>query len=613
LVLGIDDKYDNIDFLDYDVVFIEISNLQELEQKYKHVDNIYQVVIIDQASNISFDILQTKVNNIILTPFKDEILNNLLDKITNEINTQKELAILKQYKDIVDQTSIVSKANKKGIITFANNKFVDISGYSQEELIGKPHNIVRHKDMPKKAFKQMWDTIQSKKIWSGQVKNAKKDGSSYYVDATICPILNKKGQIHEYIALRNVITNIISPKKQLQDAISMSKKPILVFIKIDNYDKLEHIYGRGVVEQLEEELFNTFETYMPQSYKIDKKYNLTEGEFALLSELRDGEDTTQKELQLKQFQDNINHSDISIDECILNVSTIISFAVSKDHILENVKYGIKKAEREKLDLVYSDGLTESLKEESIKKTKTITMIQKALDENRVVSYFQPITNNKTKEIEKYESLVRILDLDGTVISPYFFLDIAKEARYYNKITSVVIDNSFEALNHTDKEISINLSALDIENVFIRNKLINMIVQNSHQAHRIVFELLEDEEVKDFNTVKDFISLVKTFGVQIAIDDFGAGVSNFERLLDYQPDILKIDACLIKNIAHDKYSKDVVDTIQLFAWKQDIKTVSEFVADENILKTVTDMGINYSQGFYLGKPMSFEEMKKQQTN
>ena len=123
----------------------------------------------------------------------------------------------------------------------------------------------------------------------------------------------------------------------------------------------------------------------------------------------------------------------------------------------------------------------------------------------------------------------------------------------------------------------------------------------HNAHRIVFELLEDEQIKDFEVVKDFISLVKTFGVQIAIDDFGAGVSNYERLLDYQPDILKIDACLIKNIDKDKYSRDVVETIQLFAWKQDIKTVAEFVSTPEILQVVKDIGINYSQGFLLGKP------------
>ena len=87
------------------------------------------------------------------------------------------------------------------------------------------------------------------------------------------------------------------------------------------------------------------------------------------------------------------------------------------------------------------------------------------------------------------------------------------------------------------------------------------------------------------------------------------MSNFERLLDYQPDVLKIDACLIKNIDKDKYSKDVVETIQLFAWKQDIKKVAEFVETQEILKTVTDIGINYTQGYLLGKPEIMENLFK----
>jgi len=136
----------------------------------------------------------------------------------------------------------------------------------------------------------------------------------------------------------------------------------------------------------------------------------------------------------------------------------------------------------------------------------------------------------------------------------------------------------------------------------------LLEQHKDDTHRVVFELLEDEKVKDFNVVKDFITHAKSYGVKIAIDDFGAGVSNFERLLDYQPDILKIDACLIKNIDQDKYSKDVVETIQLFAWKQDIKTVAEFVETQEILKTVKDIGINYTQGYLLGKPDLLENLQ-----
>jgi EAL domain-containing protein (putative c-di-GMP-specific phosphodiesterase class I) len=257
------------------------------------------------------------------------------------------------------------------------------------------------------------------------------------------------------------------------------------------------------------------------------------------------------------------------------------------------------------NIIFANDLNKKFKLQAQKNTQTIHMIQKAIQNNNIVSYFQPIVNNDTMEIEKYESLVRLINDEGKPLSPYFFLDVAKESGHYRKITQIVLKNSFDMLRKTDKEISINLSALDIENVYLRNEIINLVTQYMDQAHRIVFELLEDEQVKDFEVVKDFISLLKTFGVQIAIDDFGAGVSNFERLLDYQPDILKIDACLIKNIDKDKYSRDVVETIQLFAWKQKIKTVAEFVETPEILQVVKDIGITHTQGYLLGKPEGFE--------
>jgi EAL domain-containing protein (putative c-di-GMP-specific phosphodiesterase class I) len=135
------------------------------------------------------------------------------------------------------------------------------------------------------------------------------------------------------------------------------------------------------------------------------------------------------------------------------------------------------------NIIFANDLNKKFKLQAQKNTQTINMIQKAIQNNNIVSYFQPIVNNDTMEIEKYESLVRLINDEGKPLSPYFFLDVAKESGHYRKITQIVLKNSFEMLRKTN----------------------------------------EDEQVKDFEIVKDFISLLKTFGVQIAIDDFGAGV------------------------------------------------------------------------------------------
>ena len=184
-----------------------------IKELLNNPDKQYKVKIIKDNKEYIFKVEATKV--------KDKVIITLTD-ITELLEKQEKLKevseILEQYKKAVDELLIVSKTDTKGIITYVNKNFCDISGYSKDELIGKPHNIVRHPDMPKELFKDMWESIKSGKIWRGVIKNRKKDGGEYWVDTGIMPIKNSKGEIIEYIALRNDITEIIKAKEKAQMA-----------------------------------------------------------------------------------------------------------------------------------------------------------------------------------------------------------------------------------------------------------------------------------------------------------------------------------------------------------------------------------------------------------
>ena len=182
-----------------ELYFIENRYLELLDNYIhkKYNDKIYEIFIVIAIFIFVF-IVNTKLGLVI----KNSIIRNI--KLLNE------------YKNAVDRSSIVSKTNKKGIITYVNRKFCSISGYEESELLGKPHNIVRHSSMPKEAFKDMWNTILNKKPWFGVVTNRAKDGSSYTVEVTINPILGPDGEIEEFIAIRNDITDIINLHKEIE-------------------------------------------------------------------------------------------------------------------------------------------------------------------------------------------------------------------------------------------------------------------------------------------------------------------------------------------------------------------------------------------------------------
>ena len=163
---------------------------------------------------LSFALQRDIEKNFLL--IKNELYIDYEHLLSQKCNIKdKHSNLLSEYKKAVDLSNIVSKTNPKGLITYANDKFCEISGYKREELIGKAHNLIRHPSMPSSVFKELWDTIKNKKTWQGLITNLRKDGRSYVVHSTIVPILDIDGDIVEFIAIRNDVTEFENTKEQL--------------------------------------------------------------------------------------------------------------------------------------------------------------------------------------------------------------------------------------------------------------------------------------------------------------------------------------------------------------------------------------------------------------
>jgi PAS domain S-box-containing protein len=184
-----------------------INRLYTLEQKHLY---LIQQYIATKSETLKVTLF---VNILLFTVF---ITVTLWLSLKLKYDISKNIKLLSEYKNAVDRSSIVSKTDKKGVITYVNDKFCSISGYTAQELIGQKHNIVRHEDMPKSAFKHMWKTIMAKKPWFGIVKNKKKNGDFYIVEVTINPILDQEGNIEEFIAIRNDITDVVKLHEDLE-------------------------------------------------------------------------------------------------------------------------------------------------------------------------------------------------------------------------------------------------------------------------------------------------------------------------------------------------------------------------------------------------------------
>lgn len=141
-----------------------------------------------------------------------QILEDEIAKRTKDLQESNQLLL--EYKKAVDASAIVSKSDLKGRITYVNDAFCEVSGYSKDQLIGKPHSVVRSADIDSSFYEKLWTTIKSKEIFKGIIKNRSRDGSFYYVAATIIPILDQNGEILEYLSLRYDITELVDIKNR---------------------------------------------------------------------------------------------------------------------------------------------------------------------------------------------------------------------------------------------------------------------------------------------------------------------------------------------------------------------------------------------------------------
>jgi EAL domain-containing protein (putative c-di-GMP-specific phosphodiesterase class I) len=197
------------------------------------------------------------------------------------------------------------------------------------------------------------------------------------------------------------------------------------------------------------------------------------------------------------------------------------------------------------------------------------------------------------------SIIR-LESDNELIPPAFFIEIAKKSRFYTHLTKIMLLKSAEYFADKDFSFSINISLFDI---YSRESTIffTSIIDDYNIGNKIIFELTETEQIENNSQVNYFIEKVKERGCKIAIDDFGTGYSNFDYLLKMKVDILKLDGSLIKNICDNKGSKIITETIIDFAKRLNIETVAEYVYSKEVFDVVREMGIDNSQGYYVGKP------------
>ena len=408
----------------------------------------------------------------------------------------------------------------------------------------------------------------------------------------------------EKITETDDVTGLPNRRAFNQDVIRY-RNPTFILINIDGFKNINDFYGTKAGDFILKE-FGKFLTEFLKKIGLNdaKVYRLGGDEFGILYENKRGETESYVKRLLSELENKVfKYRNL---ELTLNVSIGITFEAP---LLEKADMVLKevKNRREKY-LIYSKDFDKSV--EILENLNILDIIKTAVKEDKIIPFFQPIVDNRTGEIEKYEVLARLETSDNRYLSPGVFLPVAKESKYYRDITKIIVRKAFETISEKNVNLSINLSIEDVLDHIVIDYFLGLLKDNENLAHKITVELLESESIQNYKQVQAFVEQIKGLGAHLAIDDFGAGYSNFSHVVNLKPDFVKIDGSLIKDIHKDPYSKIIVSTIVDFSRKLNIKTVAEFVSSVEIYKVIRELDIDYSQGFFVGKPIRhIDEYKK----
>jgi EAL domain-containing protein (putative c-di-GMP-specific phosphodiesterase class I)/DNA-binding NarL/FixJ family response regulator len=408
-------------------------------------------------------------------------------------------------------------------------------------------------------------------------------------------VLKEKNAALEKSFFHNSDTNLGNWEKlqnRFQEYSSQGLTLTLAILKIENYAYFIEFFGAKIYKKI---LLELIETISERLLEDEEMFHTQQDEFLILSTKPFTEEFIHK---YSLFRLMLKSEYIQVEGLSFQISLFISITNGNKNLYSTAKSGLLYRISNGTNSFFSEHTNEIEfhKQNILWGRKLNTAIEKKL----ITPYYQGIMDNKTGKIVKYECLVRMED-EGTIILPDKFLNLASAMGIMKLITIIVMDKAFIKLKDTDRELSINITQFDLEYKDFAQLVEAKLNYYNIAASRITFEILENISLAISNQSLKTLQKLKELGCKIAIDDFGVHYSNLARLLEIQPDYLKIDGWFIKNILKNHKAYLVTKAIIELSHSLNAEVIAEFVSEKEIQDKLLEMGVEHSQGYFIGKP------------
>lgn len=625
-----------------DLKSIELEKIDfGFEEFSKVVDNIS--VLSDKIRSIAVDksILEFEIkilDKFIITSeiIKDwkENVKNILQEVNNLIEAYAIFSLFKVDNEVLSleifwvkkpsiKTLEMTEKYIKGKIIQSSQIFSDVTELRMEHSVCNSSEYLKDLTEEDIAIQTKSLILDAPRIGGvvgiglqSQVAGDKVNG--IIIEGILATLMNVVGSVKaiskytkqlEYYTTRDPLTNLFNQRVfwemlnyEVGRANRKSNKFSIIIIDVDNFKNVNDSYGHVVGDYIIAELATIIRHSLRQG-DILARYSGDQF-VAILPEA--GEEQAYS-ISERIRESAMSHNFYSNDGKAINITLSIGISVypihgdnSKDLFIfaDNLLKRAKDEGKNKVVIPKDDEILEFFKTIS---DKTI-LVTRAVNEKRIIPYFQPIMNNRIKEIEFCEVLSRI-DTDGGIISANEFIEIAEKIGVISKLDLILLENAIiEVLKSNFKgKLFINLSPRSL----VISEFVPEVMRITERYHfdrsRIVFEITERETVKNLSLLEKFIANLKNEGFNFAIDDFGSGFCSFQYLRRFPVEYIKIEGEFIRNVINDNKDMVLVKTLAIIAKEYGIKTIAEYVENDEILSYVSKIGIDYSQGYFIGKP------------
>lgn len=515
----------------------------------------------------------------------------------------------------------------KGRILTVNPAFEIVTGYTIDDVLGENPRMFQSGIHNQDFYKNMWDELIRTGNWQGEIWNKKKDGELFPEWLSISSIEDADGRVINYVAVFSDISDRKHAEEQLrrlahfdtltgvanryslnkrlesllQTAVKHNQQLAVLFLDLDRFkyinDSLGHNFGDLLLKEISLRLRGLI-----RNKDLIARFGGDEFVIVLLVA-----ENIIKSIAQPFF---LEHHEVYVSTSI-GISFFPSDGETMKTLLRNADkamYMAKSCGRNQFELYHTD-----MHQNESKRMKMENYLHKALEKNEFFLVYHPIVNTRSNQIEGIEALIRWENKEFGIVNPSTFIPLAEETGLIIAISEWVIEQACKDIQkihlrgYKNIYISINISAIQFNQVAFVNSVRNIIEKTNASPNSIVFEVTESMIMPNASETIGKLVKLKRLGIKLSVDDFGTGYSNLSYLNRFPLDTLKIDKSFIDKITVSSDDLAIVQAIITMAQRLHLNVVAEGIENKKQYQLLRKENCDFIQGFYITRPLSFDDL------